>query len=56
MVSSGASWATFNIFNISTVELRIIVLDNERVNIAPNTVHVCNEGEVLAVLKQKGLL
>jgi tetratricopeptide (TPR) repeat protein len=56
MVSTGPSWPTFNIYNQATVELRIIMLDNEKINIAPNTVHVSNEDQIWEVLKAKKLL
>ena len=56
MVATGPSWPTFNIFNQSTVELRIILLDNEKINMTPNTVHVQNEAGVLAVLTKTGLV
>jgi hypothetical protein len=39
MVSTGPSWATFNIWNRKSVELRIIFLEEERINIAPNTIN-----------------
>ena len=39
MVSTGPSWPTFNIFNQESVKLRIILLDSERVNLSPNTIH-----------------
>lgn len=55
-VATGPSWTTFNVFNQSTVELRIILLDNEKINMSPNTIHVQNEAQVLEILKQKRLL
>jgi hypothetical protein len=55
-VSTGPSWPTFNIFNQETVDLRIILLDNEKIEMTPNTVHVQNESQVIDTLKQKGLL
>lgn len=56
MVATGPAWPTFNIFNQSTIGLRIILLDNERIEMAPNTVHVQNEAGVLAVLNKAGLV
>ena len=56
MVSTGPSWPTFNIFNRDTVELRIILIDHERIHIAPNTIHVPNEASVLTILKEKKVL
>jgi hypothetical protein len=55
-VSTGPSWPTFNIWNQGTVEMRIILLDNEKIEMTPNTIHVQNEAQVIDVLKQKGLL
>ena len=55
-VSTGPSWPTFNIFNPSTVELRAILLDNEKIEMTPNTVHVHDEAGVLAVLNKVGLI
>ena len=56
MVSTGPSWPTFNIWNQTTVNRRIILLDNERVNLAPNTVHCSRMQEVEEQLKEDGLL
>ena len=56
MVSTGPSWTTFNIWNQTSVKRRIILLDNEQVNLAPNTVHCSRVEQVRDQLKQDGLL
>ena len=56
MVSTGPSWATFNPFNLETVQKRIILLDTERINLAPNTVHVSSVAQARAELEKAGLL
>lgn len=56
MVSTGPSWMTFNIWNYHTIKTRIVIIDNESLNLAPNTIH---ESSVLAVretLVKQGLL
>lgn len=55
-VSTGPSWPTFNVWNTETVKLRLLMLDRERVLIAPNTEHAKNMSEVTAVLSDRGLL
>lgn len=56
MVATGPSWPTFNVFNQTTIGLRIILLDNEKINMTPNTVHVQDEACVLAILNKAGLV
>jgi glycosyltransferase involved in cell wall biosynthesis len=56
MVSTGPSWPTFNIYNQESVEMRIVMLDNERLNLSPNTVHVSNEAEIMPILREKGII
>jgi hypothetical protein len=56
MVSTGPSWPTFNIWNQETVKNRIILLDNERVNLSPNTTHCSTIDEASEVLKGIGLI
>jgi hypothetical protein len=56
MVSTGPSWPTFNIYNQESVELRIVLLDNEKLNLAPNTVHVSSEAEIMPLLKERRIL
>lgn len=54
-VSTGASWPTFNIFNRKTVKKRIIILENERVEIASNSVNVNTVGLVREILRDLSL-
>ena len=56
MVSTGPSWPTFNVWNQESVKNRIILLDNERVNLSPNTTHCRTIDEASEVLKGIGLL
>lgn len=39
MVSTGCSWPTFNVWNYSTVQLRIVLLDSERLNLGNTVIH-----------------
>jgi len=36
--STGPSWPTFNVWNKDTIKRRVLLLDSEEINIAPNTV------------------
>jgi hypothetical protein len=56
MVSTGPSWPTFNIYNLESVELRIVLLDNEKLELAPNTVQVSNESSILPILKERKII
>ncbi len=56
MVSTGPSWPTFNIWNQESVKNRIILLEPERVNLSPNTMHCATIDEAEEVLKGAGLL
>jgi hypothetical protein len=56
MISTGPSWPTFNIWNQESIKNRIILLDNERVNLSPNTTHCRTIDEASEVLKGIGLL
>ncbi len=56
MVSTGPSWTTFNIWNSISVKNRIILLEPERVNLSPNTMHCATVDEAAEVLKGAGLL
>jgi hypothetical protein len=56
MVSTGPSWPTFNIWNQESVKNRIILLDNECVDLSPNTTHCRTIDEASEVLKGIGLL
>lgn len=56
MVSTGVSWATFNVWNKRSVEKRIIILESERINIAPNSVNVNSVGLAREILTESKLL
>lgn len=56
MVSTGPSWPTINVFNRESVEHRVILLEHERVELAPNSVHVSNAAEARKVLQLRGVL
>lgn len=56
MVSTGVSWATFNVWNKKSVEKRIIILEHERINIAPNSVNVNTVGLAREILKDFSIL
>ncbi len=56
MVSTGPSWTTFNVWNQDSVKHRIILLEPERVNLAPNTMHCATIDEAAEFLKGSGLL
>jgi len=56
MVSTGPSWPTFNVWNRDSIKHRIILLDNERVNLSANTMHCEKIEEAEEVLKHAGLL
>lgn len=56
MISTGPSWITFNVWNQKSVKLRIVFLEEERVELSPNT-HTTNRVEVAReLLREKGLL
>lgn len=55
-VATGPIWTTFNVWNKDTVKLRVILLDHERIELAPNTVHARSVGEVAPILRERGLL
>jgi hypothetical protein len=56
MVSTGPSWVTFNIWNRKSVELRIIFLEEERINIAPNTINTNSVGIAREILRERKFL
>ncbi len=56
MVSTGPSWPTFNVWNQNSIKNRIILLEPERVNLSPNTMHCATIDEAAEVLKGAGLL
>ena len=55
-ICNGPSWPTFNIWNTSSVLLRIFLLDREQVLIAPNTEHARTMLELNNILLNQGLL
>lgn len=54
-IATGPMWPTFNVWNKDTCE-RIILLDSERINLCPNTTHVRNVHQAMAILSTRGLL
>lgn len=56
MVSTGPSWPTFNVWNTITVQHRIILIDQERIELSPNTVHCKSVREATEKLKEYGYL
>lgn len=55
-IATGPIWPTFNIWNLETVKLRVILLDGERIDIAPNTYHVESIDDGMKLLQERGLL
>lgn len=56
MISTGVSWATFNVWNKKSVQKRIIILEHERINIAPNSLNVNTVGLAREALEESKLL
>jgi hypothetical protein len=56
MVSTGPSWPTFSIWNRESVKQRIILIENETVNLAPNTIHTNKVSGALAILQARGYI
>ncbi len=56
MVSTGPSWPTFNVWNRDSVRLRILLLDREQVDYAPNMIQVSTEDSVRKILRDRKLL
>src|SRR5215475_4918855 len=56
MISTGPSWPTFNIWNQDSIKLRLILLDEERVNLAPNSMHCGNIDHARAILSEANIL
>ena len=54
--STGSSWPTFNVWNTETVKKRVILLDHENVNIAPNTVCVPTVEQARKLLEIEGVI
>lgn len=55
-VATGPMWTTWNIWNRTLINPRIILSDRERVDIAPNTIHCNSLTLVPELLKENGLL
>ncbi|MDE2020336.1 MAG: hypothetical protein KGJ13_08380 [Patescibacteria group bacterium] len=55
-VATGPIWPTFNVWNLETVKLRLLLLDGERIEIAPNTYHAESVGDGIKILKQHGVM
>jgi hypothetical protein len=56
MVATGPCWPTFNPFNLETVSFRLILNGQEKVDLAPNTVHAENVTEARKILALRNLL
>jgi hypothetical protein len=55
--SSGPSWPTFNIWNKESVELRLLMLDKERLDgLSPNLVQTDSFTGAEKILQERGLL
>ena len=54
--STGPSWPTFNIWNKETVKRRVLLLDSEDVNIAPNTVCCKTVNDARKILELEGVI
>ena len=54
--STGPSWPTFNVWNKESVKRRTILLDEEDVNIAPNTVCCKTVSDARKMLQLEGLI
>lgn len=55
-VSTGPSWPTFNVWNWRTAKRRIIFLNEEHLNMAPNTVEVGTIAQAEQELRRANLL
>lgn len=55
-VVTGPMWTTLNVWARETVKLRVHLLDHERVDLAPNTVHANSLSLVPDILQGRGLL
>lgn len=56
MVSTGPSWPTLNVWNRERVELRVVILQNERLGLGPNEVHAPDVSSAKVALQEKGWL
>jgi hypothetical protein len=56
MIATGPSWPTFNVWNKDSVQLRIILIDNETLGLTKNTEYCSTVAQAVRVLKVRGLL
>lgn len=56
MVSTGPSWPTFNIWRKESNGLRIVLLDNERLNLTPETIQCQRLEDVFDILRAACLI
>lgn len=58
MIAAGPCWTTFNIWNSSSASgpFRVILLDQERLHLAPRTVHCTNIPAAALELQKAGLI
>lgn len=56
MVSTGPSWPTLNVWNVDTIDLRIVFLENEVLGLSKNTEQCTTVDEATRVLKFRGLI
>lgn len=56
MVSTGCSWPTFNVWAYHNVELRVILLDSERINLGNTCVHKKSVRDAHDFLIEQGFL
>lgn len=55
-VSTGPSWPTFNVWSAAAAPLRILLIDHERINLAPNTHHAQTVAQVREILAAHKML
>jgi len=56
MVSTGASWGTFNVWNAETVDFRLILIQDETIGLSKNTEQAASVAEAIAALRGRKLL
>ena len=56
MVSTGPSWPTFNIWNVDSIQKRVIIIDSETIGLSKNTDQVSTVGEARQALVNVGLI
>lgn len=55
-VATGPMWPTLNVWNEDTVNLRVMLLEPERLNIAPRTHHASSVERAIGILIEEGML